>query len=336
MAELNVKALVDAGAHIGCRVGRWNPKMEPYILESRNRIHIIDLKETIRGILRAKHFIREMVASGSDVLFVGTKQQIRGVVSQAREKCKMPYVSDRWIGGTLTNFEVIGSRIAHFEDMEKKEEEGATSVLTKKEHARFNREKAKLHRNLHGIRDMFRLPGALVIIDTKTERKAIREARRMGMPIVGVIDTDCDPTDSDVQIPANDDAIRSVDLILQHLYEAVEEGRALRKERGIPDPAAQQRAQAAPQGAPVPRPSRGRGGPGGPGGRRGPGGPGGKGAGQGGRGRGQGGPARPGQRVRMEGGVNRPVEIQTISDKKEAENAPNTEGKTEGNTEAGE
>lgn len=302
MSDLNVKALVDAGAHIGCRVGRWNPKMDRFILESRNRIHIIDLKETIRGILRAKHFIREVVASGSDVLFVGTKQQIRGTVSRARDEGgESPFVSDRWIGGTLTNFEVIGSRIAYLEELEKKEAEGQTAVLTKKELARFNREKAKLFRNLHGIRNMFRLPGAMVVIDTKTERKAIREAQRMGIPVIGVVDTDCDPDSCDIQIPANDDAIRSVALILDQLFEAVVAGKNLRKERGIPDPT--ENRQRGPEVAPVPRPSRGARG------RRGPGGPG------GGR---PGGGARPGKRRPMPGGVNRAVEIQPLAEPKPA------------------
>ena len=318
MSDLNVKALVDAGAHIGCRVGRWNPKMDRFILESRNRIHIIDLKETIRGILRAKHFIREVVASGSDVLFVGTKQQIRGTVSRAREQGGgSPFVSDRWIGGTLTNFEVIGSRIAYLEELEKKEAEGQTSVLTKKELARFNREKAKLFRNLHGIRDMFRLPGAMVVIDTKTERKAIREAQRMGIPVIGVVDTDCDPDHSDIQIPANDDAIRSVALILDQLFEAVEAGKNLRKERGIPDPT--ENRQRGPEVAPVPRPSRGN-----QRGRRGPGGGPGRGPGR------PGGGARPGQRRPMPGGVNRAVEIQPLAESKSAEEtAKPAEGGTE-------
>ena len=325
MSDLSVKALVDAGAHIGCRVGRWNPKMDKYILESRNRIHIIDLKETIKGILRAKHFIREVVAGGNDVLFVGTKQQIRGIASMARDKAGMPYVSDRWIGGTLTNFEVIGSRIAHLEDMEKREEEGRTDVLTKKELARFNREKAKLFRNLHGIREMFRLPGAMVVVDTKTERKAIREAQRMGIPVVGIIDTDCDPTHSDLHIPANDDAIRSVNLIMDHLFEAADAGKTLRKERGVPDPVV---TRDLPTDAPVPRPTRvgARRGPGGPG-RGGRGGPprgggdgrdgqrdpatgGGDTGGDSGQPAADGGTPRPGLRVPMPGGVNRPVEIQ--------------------------
>jgi len=287
MAELSVKALVDAGAHIGCRVGRWNPKMAPFIFESRNRIHLIDLKQTIRGILRAKHFIREVVATGESALFVGTKQQVRGEVRKTRERVNMPYVCDRWIGGTLTNYEVIGSRIAHLEHLEKQESEGYVETLTKKEGARFNREKAKMLRNLDGIRDMFRLPGVMVVVDTKTERKAVREARRMGIPVVGIIDTDCDPTDCDVAIPANDDAIRSVSIILEHLHEAVEAGMQLRKVRGIVAPS--EREIQNDDFAPIPRPQRGKkrfqeGQPPVP-------------------------KPRTGKRKPMPGGVNRPVEI---------------------------
>jgi small subunit ribosomal protein S2 len=255
MSELSVEALIEAGAHIGCRVSRWNPKMEPYIFESRNRIHVIDLRETIKGILRAKHFLREIVAGGADVLFVGTKQQLRAEVERAHRETGMHYVDDRWIGGTLTNYEVIGSRIQYLDDMEKKEREGWLSNLNKKEGARFAREKRKVFRNLHGIREMFRLPGALFVMDPRTEINAVREARRMGIPVVAVVDTDGDPDLCDVVIPANDDAIRSVALILDHMIEAVNEGKQMRTERGIPAPA---RAPEGPSrrepGVPVPRP----------------------------------------------------------------------------------
>lgn len=302
MSDLNVQALIDAGAHIGCRVGRWNPKMEPYILEARHRIHIIDLRQTIRGILRAKHFLREVVASGQDVLFVGTKQQLRGEISKVKTNAGMPFVEDRWIGGTLTNYEVIGSRIAFLDEMEKKEEEGHLEKLTKKEGARFMREKRKVFRNLHGIRDMFRLPGAMVVIDPRTERNAIREAQRMGIPVLGIADTDCDPDLCDLIIPANDDAIRSVALILEHLIEAIKTGKEMRKERGITDPQRDPVVDKKVAGAPVPRPRKD--------GQRRPGGPGGK------RGGGKGGP-RGGDRERrepIEGGVNRQVEIQALPD----------------------
>ncbi len=254
MPELSVQALVEAGAHIGCRVSRWNPKMEPYILEARNRIHIIDLRQTIRGILRARHFLRELVGSGEDVLIVGTKPQIRSVVVQAAERTGMPYVDDRWIGGTLTNYEVIGSRISFLEDMEKKEAEGWLDTLSSKEAARFLRQKRKIWRNLHGIREMFRLPGALLVLDPKTEANAVREAARMGIPVVAVVDTDGDPDPVDIVIPANDDAIRSVTLILEHLVEAIEEGKRLRKERGTEVSPEEARAAAAQPVAVAPTP----------------------------------------------------------------------------------
>lgn len=252
MSQLSVQTLVDAGAHIGCRVSRWNPKMEPYIHGSRNRIHVIDLKETIRGILRAKHFLKEMIGSGQDVLFVGTKPQIRSEVAKVNEETGMPFVNDRWIGGTLTNYQIIGSRIAHLDDLEKKETEGYLDDLTKKEAARFLREKRKIFRNLHGIRDMFRLPGALVVVDPRTERNAVREAQRMGIPVIGVVDTDGDPDFCDLVIPANDDAIRSVGLILGHLVEAIERGKDLRKERGITEASKQE--DIVPLSAPIPMP----------------------------------------------------------------------------------
>ncbi|MDP6940471.1 MAG: 30S ribosomal protein S2 [Planctomycetota bacterium] len=253
MSDLSVQEFVDAGTHIGCRVGRWNPKMEPYIHGSRNGIHIIDLRLTIKGILRARHFIREVVASGLDVLFVGTKPQIQAETRKAHEATQMHYVDDRWIGGTLTNFEVIGSRLAYLEDLEKKESEGYLDTITSKEAARFGREKRKVWRNLHGIRDMFRLPGVLVVVDPKTERNAVREARRMGIPVIGIVDTDGDPDICDIVIPANDDAIRSVALVFDKLVKAVEDGKQLRTERGV-KVKGREEAIAEMPGAPVPRP----------------------------------------------------------------------------------
>lgn len=310
MSDLNVQSLIDAGAHIGCRVGRWNPKMEPYILEARNQIHIIDLRQTIRGILRTKHFLKEIVASGLDVLFVGTKQQLRGEIAKVHSGAGMPYVEDRWIGGTLTNYEVIGSRIAFLEEMEKKESEGHLENLTKKEGARFMREKRKVYRNLHGIRDMFRLPGAMVVIDPKTERNAIREAQRMGIPVIGLVDTDCDPDVCDLIIPGNDDAIRSVALILEHLIEGVKAGKELRKERGVADPQRAPETQSVKAGgAPVPRPREG-----GPRRPSRPGRP------QSGDGASKPAPSKP--RQKMEGGVNRQVEIQALESDKAAGDAP--------------
>lgn len=255
MSDLSVQALIDSGAHIGCRVGRWNPKMAPYILESRNRIHIIDLKQTIRGLLRAKHFLKQIVAEGNDVLLVGTKLQLSGELAKINTATGMPYVEDRWIGGTLTNYEVIGSRIAYLEELEAQEEEGHLDTLTKKEAARFMREKRKVYRNLNGIRSMNRIPGAMVVIDPKTEMKAVAEAKRMGVPVIGIIDTDGDPDVCDLIIPANDDAIRSVAMIMSHLADGINAGKEIRAEKGVADPQdAGNNAQPVGKGAPVPRP----------------------------------------------------------------------------------
>lgn len=264
MVELSVQTLVDAGAHIGCRVSRWNPKMEPYIFEARNRIHIIDVRHTMRGILRAQHFLRELVGSGEDLLVVGTKPQVRPEVERFHAQTGAPFVADRWIGGTLTNYQVIGSRIQYLEEMEKKETDGTLERMNRKEAARFLREKRKVFRNLHGIRDMFRLPGALLIVDPRTELNAVLEARRMGIPVVAIVDTDGDPDLCDIVIPANDDAIRSVSVILDALVESVREGMRLRQERGIPDTRRRAEAEkaaaaaAAAAAAPTPRPRAGR------------------------------------------------------------------------------
>lgn len=292
MSALTVEALIEAGAHIGCRVSRWNPKMAPFIFESRNRIHVIDLRQTVRGILRAQHFLREIVASGQDVLFVGTKQQLRTELLRAHTETGMPYVDDRWIGGTLTNYDVIGSRIHYLDDMDKKEREGWLANLTKKEAARFLREKRKVFRNLHGIREMFRLPGAMVVFDPRTERNAVLEAKRMGIPVVAVIDTDGDPDMVDIPIPANDDAIRSVSLIMDQLIGAVVEGKRLRQERGIPGPSRPADPSMAKEaGVPVPRPRARRNAPR-------PGGP----------------------------GVNRRVQVQAIDEQQSAGGASDGEG----------
>ncbi len=231
--------------------------MSPYIYGIRNQIHIIDLKLTVRGILRARHFLREVIAGGQDVLFVGTKRQIQAEIRKVHEETKMPYVDDRWIGGMLTNYEVIGSRLAYLEDLEKKEAEGYLDQITSKEAARFMREKRKVYRNLHGIRDMFRLPGAMVVVDPRTEVHAVREARRMGIPVIGIVDTDGDPDVCDVVIPANDDAIRSVSLILEKLIKAVKQGLDLRAERGIPQ-ATRETVDVATGVIPVPKPRVGR------------------------------------------------------------------------------
>ena len=216
---------MESGIHYGHRVSRWNPKMAPYIFGKRNTIHIVDIRETVKGLLRAKKFIAQMVARGEDVLFVGTKRQARLQVQQQAQRVGMPYVIERWLGGTLTNFRTIRSRLARLEELEKAELDGTALEYSKKMIASRKRELAKIKRNLEGIRTMTKLPGTLVVIDVHRELNAVREARKLGIPTVCLIDTDSDPDFADIPIPGNDDAIRAIDTILVHLGDAVEEGK---------------------------------------------------------------------------------------------------------------
>ncbi len=228
MASALVNELVECGIHFGHRASRWNPKMNPYIFGKRNLIHIIDLRETVKGLLRAKKFIAQVVSEGGDVLFVGTKRQARGGVEDHAKSCGMPYVTERWLGGTLTNFGTVRSRLGRLEELEVEEESGALQEYSKKAIATRTRERKKIFRNLCGIREMNRLPKALVIIDVSREHIAVREARKLGIPTVCLIDTDSDPDYADIPIPGNDDAIRSIDAVLKHLASAVELGKKSR------------------------------------------------------------------------------------------------------------
>lgn len=225
MASSLVRELIDAGVHFGHRVSRWNPKMEPYIFGKRNSIHIIDIKETVKGLLRARKFIAQMVANGDDLLFVGTKRQARQAVRTQADRCGMHYVSERWLGGTLTNFRTVRSRLQRLEELEGYEASGELDSFSKKMKATLQREKRKITRNLGGIRRMERLPGALAIIDVRREHLAVKEARKLGIPTVCLIDTDSDPDYADIPIPGNDDAMRAVELMLTQLADAVEEGK---------------------------------------------------------------------------------------------------------------
>ncbi len=224
-----VRQLVDAGIHFGHRASRWNPKMAPYIFGKRNTIHIVDIRETVKGLLRAKKFVAQVVARGDDVLLVGTKRQARLIVRQHAERIGMPYVAERWLGGTLTNFRTIRSRIGRLEELEAAENDGTALEYSKKMIATRARELRKIRRNLEGIRRMTRLPGALIVIDVRRERNAVREAKKLGIPTVCLIDTDSDPDFADLPIPGNDDAMRSIDAILTHLGDAVELGLKARK-----------------------------------------------------------------------------------------------------------
>lgn len=223
-----VRQLVDAGIHFGHRASRWNPKMRPYIFGKRNTIHIIDIRETVKGLLRARKFLTKVVSEGKDVLFVGTKRQARpNIVAQA-ERVDMPYVAERWLGGTLTNFRTIRSRLTRLEELEAAELDGTALQYSKKMIASRTRELRKIKRNLDGIRKMNKLPGALVVIDSHREHNAVMEARKLHIPTVCLIDTDSDPDYADLPIPGNDDAMRSILAILTHLADAVEEGKRAR------------------------------------------------------------------------------------------------------------
>lgn len=258
MAIVQVKDLIEAGVHYGHRASRWNPKMRPYIYGKRNLIHIIDLRETVRGMLRAHRYLAQVTGKGSLVLFVGTKRQAKEVIEREAARCNMPYVSERWLGGTLTNFRTIRERLKRLHELEalwlpsgdnpakydmtsymksmlnesgkfdlvKAPETAEIRRYSKKMVATLNRELSKITRNLQGIREMNRLPDALVVVDPHREAIAVKEAQRMGVATVALIDTDSDPDMVDLPIPGNDDSIRSIELMLGKLAEAVLEGRA--------------------------------------------------------------------------------------------------------------
>lgn len=230
-SSVSVQELIDAGVHFGCRVSRWNPKMSPFIYGRRNLIHIMDLRQTLRGLLRAQNFLYHTSAEGHQVLFIGTKRQVKGVIQDAGQRTGMPVVTERWIGGTLTNFSVIRSRLRRLEELETMEEDGTMAAHSKKMISMLRRERRKIERNLGGIREMSTMPGALVVVDPGRESNAVKEARRLGIPVVGVLDSDCDPSLVDIVIPGNDDALKSVRLLIDRLATSVEEGCANRREQ---------------------------------------------------------------------------------------------------------
>ncbi len=229
MSSELVRELLDSGIHFGHHSSRWNPKMKPYIYGRRNSIHVIDIRETLRGLLRAEKFVSRVVANNDEVLFVGTKRQAREVVVEQAQRCGMHCVTERWLGGTLTNFRTIRSRLQRLEQLE-----GLVSSpewetgYSKKMKSMLSRELQKIQRNLNGIRNMTRLPAALVVIDVRKEINAVREARALGIPTVCLIDTDSDPDLASIPIPGNDDAMRAIRVIMTRLADAVEEGRRAR------------------------------------------------------------------------------------------------------------
>lgn len=258
MSTVQVKELLDAGVHYGHRASRWNPKMRPYIYGKRDLIHIIDLRETMRGVLRSHRYLNQVVSKGGLVLFVGTKRQAKEIIEREAKRCGMPYVSERWLGGTLTNYRTIRNRLKRLEELEamwlpagenpnrvdmnaymasmmtesgkldihKAPESAEIRTHSKKMVSTLSRELAKIRRNLQGIREMKRLPDALIVVDPKKEHIAVKEAKRMGVATIALIDTDSDPDTVDLPVPGNDDSIRSIELILMKAADAVLAGKA--------------------------------------------------------------------------------------------------------------
>jgi small subunit ribosomal protein S2 len=225
MAVVNMKQLLEAGVHFGHQTRRWNPKMAPYIFTERNGIYILDLQKTVKLLEQAYNFVRDVAAEGKGVLFVGTKKQAQESIETEAKRCGMFYVNHRWLGGMLTNFTTISQRIRRLKELEEMETNGMFDVLPKKEVIKLRAEKEKLEKNLGGIKEMRELPGAVFIVDPKKEHIAVREARILGIPIVAIVDTNCDPDEIDYVIPGNDDAIRAIKLITSKIADAVLEGR---------------------------------------------------------------------------------------------------------------
>lgn len=249
MTKVNIKTLLDAGTHFGHQTRRWNPKMKPYIFGSRGDIYIIDLKETLYGLDAAYTAVSKVAEKGGTVLFVGTKKQAQEPIAEAANRCGMPYVNARWLGGMLTNFVTIRSRVQRMEEIEAMETDGRMEKLPKKEQILLKKELAKLQTNLNGIRNMKKTPDMVFIIDTNREQIAIHESHRLNIPVVGTLDTNCDPDDVDYGIPANDDAIRSVSLLADFVADAVIAG------TGAPVTVEEMAAPAAEEAAPAEAPA---------------------------------------------------------------------------------
>ena len=248
MANQNVvsmKALLEAGVHFGHQTRRWNPKMAPYIYTERNGIYIIDLQKTVKKLEEAYSFVRELSESGQSLLFVGTKKQAQEAIKDEALRCNMFYVNARWLGGMMTNFRTIKTRIARLNAIDKMEADGQFDVLPKKEVAKLTLEREKLEANLGGIREMKNLPGALFVVDPRKERIAVQEARALHIPIVAIVDTNCDPDEIDYVIPGNDDAIRAVKLIAGKMADAVLEGKQGEQAETAEAPAAEAPAEEA-------------------------------------------------------------------------------------------
>ena len=233
MAKVSMKALLESGVHFGHRTHRWNPNMKPYIFTERNGIHIIDLQQTVKALDKAYDMVRDRVAAGGVVLFVGTKRQAVDTIQEEAERCGMPYVTVRWLGGMLTNWTTMRQRVNELERLERMKERGDFERLTKKEGLMLQRKIDKLQLRFGGIRDMHRLPDLVFVVDIRREDTAVREANILNVPTLALVDTNCDPRDIDFVIPSNDDAIRAIKLMVGHIANAVEEGRGMRKEDDV-------------------------------------------------------------------------------------------------------
>ena len=225
MSVISMKQLLEAGVHFGHQTRRWNPKMATYIFTERNGIYIIDLQKTVKKVEEAYNFVRQLASEGETMLFVGTKKQAQEAVKEEAQRCDMYFVNERWLGGMLTNFQTIQKRISRLRELENMEEKGLFDVLPKKEVITLRHEMERLQKFLGGIKAMHKLPGALFVIDPRKERIAIAEARKLGIPIVAIVDTNCDPDEIDYVIPGNDDAIRAVKLLTAKVADAIMEGR---------------------------------------------------------------------------------------------------------------
>lgn len=230
MAVVSMKSLLEAGVHFGHQTRRWNPKMKPYIFTERNGIYILDLQQSLNLIEKAYAYVRDLVANGGIILFVGTKKQAQEAIAEEAKRVQMPYINYRWLGGMLTNFVTIKKRLDHLKELEAMEAEGKFEQMPKKEVLKIKAKREKLERNLGGIKNLERLPDALFVVDTKKEQIAVREANRLEIPIVAIVDTNCDPDEVDYVIPGNDDAIRAISLITRVIANAVEEGLQARAE----------------------------------------------------------------------------------------------------------
>jgi small subunit ribosomal protein S2 len=250
MAVISMKALLETGVHFGHRTRKWNPRMKPYIFTERNSIHIIDLQQTLEALEEAYGLVRDLVSEGGRVLFVGTKRQAQETIQSEAERCSMPYVNARWLGGTLTNWRTIRSRIDELEELERRRDAGEFELLTKKEALTLNRRIERLEERLSGIRGLKKVPNMLFVVDVRREETAVHEANLLNIPVIALVDTNCDPSGVDYVIPSNDDAIRAIKLLTSTIANAAQEGLEMRKDRmdeaeegaaaaGAPAPAAE-------------------------------------------------------------------------------------------------